>query len=60
MIKVNTEKCDQCGTCVSVCPSGAIMMVETLSIDMKNCINCSNCVKVCAFAALSAVDKDEL
>lgn len=55
-VTVNTEKCDQCGTCVSVCPTAAIMMIQTPSIDQKSCIGCGNCIKVCAFSAMSKAE----
>lgn len=45
--------CTACGTCVAVCPTGAIQMRETGSgslapdIDAALCINCGLCRRVC-------------
>lgn len=53
MVEVDLNKCDQCGTCISVCPVSAIMMLEEIVIDKNACINCGKCVKVCPFGALN-------
>lgn len=43
------ELCTLCGTCISVCPTEAIFMVEDKKIetDAKGCIMCCACVKNC-------------
>jgi Fe-S-cluster-containing hydrogenase component 2 len=53
MIIVNKSVCDECGTCVSVCPENAIVLAESLSIDNENCIRCCRCVDICPFGALT-------
>ncbi|NLL15301.1 MAG: 4Fe-4S binding protein [Fibrobacter sp.] len=55
MVKVDNEKCDQCGTCVSVCPTSALMFIQEPVIDQKTCIGCGKCIKVCPFSALSSL-----
>ena len=52
MIRVDNSRCDQCGTCISVCPSGALMLNDYPIVDHNTCTNCANCVKVCPFGAL--------
>ncbi|MBU4445066.1 4Fe-4S binding protein [bacterium] len=59
MIRIDKNRCDLCGTCISVCPVDCIEMTETeLSIDEIVCIDCDACVKICPFAALSTVGKE--
>ena len=42
-----TEACSLCGTCVSLCPVGAIYMEERIRTDEQRCIICQACVKGC-------------
>ncbi|MCK4641552.1 MAG: 4Fe-4S binding protein [Candidatus Marinimicrobia bacterium] len=59
MIRIDKNRCDLCGTCISVCPVDCIEMTETeLSIDEIVCIDCDACVKICPFAALSTIGKE--
>ncbi len=59
MIRIDKNRCDLCGTCISVCPVDCIEMTETeLSIDEIVCIDCDACVKICPFAALSTVGEE--
>lgn len=41
------EKCDQCGICVSVCPTGAITLNDLPETDASACILCCACIKEC-------------
>ena len=41
---VVSKDCSACGTCMRVCPSGAIKVQENeFIIDLKRCIFCGNC-----------------
>lgn len=52
--KVNNEKCNGCGECVSVCPTKAIKMVEGRAIiDEHLCFACRKCVNVCQPKAIA-------
>lgn len=52
-MKINRDICDVCGTCVSVCPTEAIIVDEfKVVIDNKKCINCGNCLTVCPVSAI--------
>ncbi len=40
--------CLKCGTCIKVCPTGAIKIKEnTFNFDLKKCIFCGNCSFYC-------------
>ncbi|MCL2771200.1 MAG: 4Fe-4S binding protein [Firmicutes bacterium] len=53
-----TEKCVGCGACVSVCPFGAIDIVEKEDgtveavIDQDVCVGCGGCANVCPAEAI--------
>lgn len=54
MPKINTTICDLCGTCVGVCPNGALLLgVKELRVDESRCENCGVCISVCPVAALA-------
>ncbi len=51
-VKVNRFKCGYCGACVSVCPSGALELIETwIEVD-KTCTDCGICAGICPVGAL--------
>ena len=53
MVVVNRAKCGYCGSCVSLCPVGAINLAETrLQID-ERCTECGLCIDSCPVAAIS-------
>ncbi len=43
--------CTTCGTCATVCPTGAITVTDTVVTDAERCILCSACVKKCPTGA---------
>lgn len=46
-------KCTRCGTCVEVCPQGAITMSDTVAVvDLKKCIRCFCCDELCEHDAI--------
>ena len=50
---ISLSHCDQCGTCISVCPADAMMLDEfKVEIDHEKCTECGLCVKMCPIAAL--------
>jgi formate hydrogenlyase subunit 6/NADH:ubiquinone oxidoreductase subunit I len=53
--------CIKCGTCLKVCPSGAISIEEDkFIIDMKKCIFCGNCSFYCPKKAIKMSKDYEL
>ncbi|MHB8070899.1 MAG: 4Fe-4S binding protein [Candidatus Cryosericum sp.] len=46
--------CNQCGTCLSVCPVGAISVESSgaYAIDESICTNCETCVDACPQGAI--------
>ena len=56
------DKCVECGACVGVCPSKALVMDRPdylLAFDVEKCVLCGLCVKACPVRAISFFD-DEL
>lgn len=50
---VNEKTCIGCGTCVNICPVGAISMVNGKAhIDNEVCIKCGSCEGVCPVGAI--------
>ncbi len=41
------RKCTECGTCVKLCPEGAIYMETPRKTDKEKCIACGRCIVVC-------------
>ncbi|MFA4967024.1 MAG: NIL domain-containing protein [Candidatus Margulisiibacteriota bacterium] len=50
-IKVNWDKCVQCGACVSICPTGALYIKDKntmeVAFDAEKCIACELCIRPC-------------
>lgn len=43
--------CTRCGSCASVCPTGAVTVTDAVSTDPEMCILCNACVKSCPSGA---------
>jgi ferredoxin len=58
--KINNAACDRCGTCISVCPANALLLLSaSLEVDHDRCTGCGRCVKICPFGALSLTGEAE-
>lgn len=50
--KISSE-CISCGSCISVCPTGAIVEGKTqCEIDKDTCIDCGACAMQCPVNAI--------
>ncbi|MCR4779146.1 MAG: EFR1 family ferrodoxin [Lachnospiraceae bacterium] len=48
-----TDKCVGCGTCVNICPKGAVSLKEGKPVfDDLKCMNCMACIQACPTKAL--------
>ena len=53
MINIIDNKCDFCGTCITVCPPDCIDVKEaSIQINHLTCINCNLCVEICPIEVL--------
>jgi ferredoxin len=61
LIEVDTEKCFECGACLSLCPVSAIAFKEDFSVifDEEKCIGspCGLCVDACPARAIRLVEQ---
>ena len=56
---ISLQHCDQCGTCIAVCPADALMLSEfKVIVDHDACTECGICVKMCPIAALEVKNED--
>jgi len=59
MLTIHREICGYCGACVSVCPEGALELVDAyLTVDTGACIGCGLCTKACPLGALEVTDEE--
>ena len=53
MIDIIDDKCDFCGTCITVCPPDCIEVREaSIRINHATCIDCNLCVYICPIEVL--------
>lgn len=59
MINIIENKCDFCGTCVTVCPPDCIEVREaSITINDSLCIDCDLCVEICPILVLESIDEN--
>jgi ferredoxin len=54
-IKRNEIKCTDCGVCVPMCPTDALvvdLVTRKIKFDDKKCVACEACVKICPTRAM--------
>ncbi|MBI5375198.1 MAG: 4Fe-4S binding protein [Candidatus Schekmanbacteria bacterium] len=52
-VKVKTESCIGCGTCVDECKFGALLLEgEIVIVREEDCTLCGDCVAICVTGAL--------
>ena len=60
MIKIDTEKCNGCGLCVSACHEGAIGMENEKAVLLREdyCDGLGNCLPACPTGAISFEERE--
>lgn len=53
-VNIDKDKCTGCGTCVEVCPTDALSLVDEKAVcDPDLCIDCYICIPECPEEAIS-------
>ncbi len=52
--------CVACGTCIKVCPFGAIQIRDGIKaiIDLDKCVGCGKCQKICPASVIEIVARE--
>ncbi len=56
-VRVISDKCSACETCVTACPFGAIEMRDGKAFITEACTMCGACVEVCEFKAIERLEE---
>ena len=54
-IRLDQDKCTQCGACVGQCPTAALYVEEgtrRVKFDSEKCVACQQCVPACPVSAI--------
>ena len=52
MVKIDKDKCTDCGGCIDLWPEIAISMInDIVTVNDKLCTECGTCIKVCPVKA---------
>lgn len=61
LIEIDSEKCFDCGACISLCPVNAIAFAEDFSVvfDKERCIGstCGACIDACPTRAIKLTEQ---
>ncbi len=57
-VRVISDKCTACETCVSACPFGAIEMRDGKAFITEACTMCGACIEVCEFKAIERTGEE--
>jgi len=60
MLNIHREVCGYCGACVSVCPEGALELIDAYLSVSDACINCGICARVCPLGALEVTNEERV
>ena len=57
MIVINTERCNGCGECIAVCPTGALYLVDAkATVEGALCSDCEACIAACPTNAILSAE----
>ncbi len=51
-VRILAERCNDCGRCREICPTGALQLGEEPDLDQLTCLGCRSCETVCTEGAL--------
>jgi NAD-dependent dihydropyrimidine dehydrogenase PreA subunit len=53
MVKVDTSKCNGCGTCAEICPVEGIKLIDGKAVPNAQCVDCGTCIGACPTEAIT-------
>ena len=58
---VDRKVCVACGSCVKVCPRGAISVYKGCyaDVDVEKCVGCGLCAKTCPASCIEVRERSE-
>lgn len=58
--KVNQKQCVGCGSCIKVCPRGAISVPKGIyaEVDLEKCAGCGLCEKACPASVIEMLQRE--
>lgn len=53
------RECVACGSCLKVCPKGAVRIVSGViaRVDQKICVGCGKCARICPADVITIVER---
>lgn len=60
--QVDRNFCVACGSCVKVCPKGAISVWRgvTATVETSRCIGCGKCARECPAGAIRLMERESV
>ena len=58
---VDRKVCVACGSCVKVCPKGAISVYKGCyaEVDLEKCVGCGMCARTCPAGCIEVKERSE-